>query len=96
MLINKLHPPAEYDPKRSSGRTTATALRLLANAIAAPGVQAKGRDHYPGRAGVIALMTAIASAEHNLGLKHITVVNYSGDWVGVTSDIFEGGTVCLS
>ena len=79
MIINMLHPPNDYNPRRGSGRTTGIALELLGAAIRNPGTALHRLDHHAGESGQQALLVVVRSIRDRLGLRHVHVQPLGGD-----------------
>lgn len=81
MKLHPLHSPAfvsrhvlchgEYPGVRCTGRSTAQALRLLAEAIQQPGVTIKITDHFPTVSADRELMHTMQGMVDRLGLEHM-------------------------
>jgi hypothetical protein len=89
MKKNILLPDVDY--ARCTGRTTATALGLLSEALSKQGVTAIGSDHWDqGGPHVQANQLAIAveGLVSKLGLQAISIARYRDGSIGVTSKIW--------
>lgn len=84
-MKNKLHPG---DPSRVMGRTTAIALRALADAIQNAGVAVRLIDHAEGSAAKWDLANTVKDLADRMELKFISVRgNGKGDFIVVSNHI---------
>lgn len=68
----------EYPGDRMTGRSTAQALRFIANAIDNPNVPQKIEDHYGNRLADVGLGGTVCGMIEKLGLKHLHVTKVRG------------------